>query len=121
MEFISNVLMLAGTIGCGFYCFVLSQRLSKFKSMETGVGKAVADLSTRVTELNNSIASARAAALESQGSLVEVTERAEKATKHLELQMASLHDLPTTKEVKSVNIERDEGPVFSSRNTRVMR
>lgn len=93
MELVADILLVAGAVGAGFYCFVLSRRLSKFNDLEKGVGGAVAVLSSQVDDLTKTLASARDSADGANVSLTELTERAEAVAKRLELQLASLHDV----------------------------
>lgn len=93
MELVADILLVAGAVGAGFYCFVLSRRLSKFNDLEKGVGGAVAVLSSQVDDLTRTLASARESADGSNVSLTELTKRAEAVAKRLELQLASLHDV----------------------------
>lgn len=94
MTMIADILLLAGTIGAGLYCYVLSARLRKFSDLERGVGGAVAVLSAQVDDLAKSLEMAQKTASSSVNSLSEVSQRAEKAAHHLELLVASMHDLP---------------------------
>ncbi|SIT75455.1 hypothetical protein [Pontibaca methylaminivorans] len=94
MELIADILLVAGAVGAGFYCFVLSRRLSRFNDLETGMGGAVAVLSSQVDDLNRSLVSARAASDGSNAALDDLTRRAESVAGRLELLMASLHDIP---------------------------
>lgn len=94
MTFIADILLVAGALGAGFYCHILSRRLRRFTDLEKGVGGAVATLSTQVDDLAKSVQSAQSAASGSVATLSTVTDRAEKAARHLELLVASLHDLP---------------------------
>ncbi|APX22526.1 MAG: hypothetical protein CML50_08605 [Rhodobacteraceae bacterium] len=94
MEVIADILLVAGALGAGFYCFVLSRRLSKFTDLEKGVGGAVAVLSAQVDDLTRTLDTARTAAGASSSSLEELTERSEEVAKRLELLLASMHDLP---------------------------
>lgn len=111
MALISDLLLVAGALAAGFYCFVLSRRLNAFKDAENGVGQVVASLSQQVDELNNSIESARAEASSSSGVLSELTQRAESVAQRLELMVASMHDIPTPQQKpKTV-----DSPVFSTR------
>ena len=48
MQMISDILMIAGTFGAAIYCYVLSKRLNKFQTLESGMGGAIAVLSTQV-------------------------------------------------------------------------
>ncbi|CUH79127.1 hypothetical protein [Tropicibacter naphthalenivorans] len=94
MELIADILLVAGALGAGFYCFVLSRRLTKFTDLENGVGGAVAVLSAQVDDLTKTLADAQNTAGESAKSLGELTERAEDVSRRLELLVASMHDLP---------------------------
>ena len=47
MNLIADILLVAGALGAGIYCFVLARRLSKFNDLESGVGGAVAVLSAQ--------------------------------------------------------------------------
>ena len=94
MELIADILLAAGALGAGFYCFVLGRRLNRFNDLEKGVGGAVAVLSAQVDDLTKTLAAAQTAATNSASTLTELTKRAEDSARKLELQMASLHDLP---------------------------
>lgn len=94
MTMIADLLMMAGAVGAGLYCLVLSRRLRRFNDLERGVGGAVAVLSAQVDDLSRTLTRAHGAATTSVKTLAGVTDRAESAAKQLELLMASLHDLP---------------------------
>lgn len=94
MEIIADILLAAGAIGAGFYCFVLGRRLNRFNDLEKGVGGAVAVLSAQVDDLTKTLSAAQITAAQSAQSLNDLTSRAEDISRRLELQMASLHDIP---------------------------
>ncbi|MCF7698833.1 hypothetical protein [Loktanella sp. M215] len=94
MSFIADILLVAGALGAGLYCHVLSRRLRNFTDLEKGVGGAVAMLSAQVDDLSKSVQAAQVTARGSVATLSEVSDRAEKAARQLELLVASLHDLP---------------------------
>lgn len=94
MDLIADILLVAGALGAGFYCFVLSRRLSRFTDLETGVGGAVAVLSAQVDDLTKTLNAAQGTAQTSAASLQALTDRAEDVAKRLELMVASMHDLP---------------------------
>lgn len=94
MNFIADILLAAGAIGAGVYCFVLGRRLNRFNDLEKGVGGAVAVLSAQVDDLNRTLAAAQTTASASAQTLTDLTSRAEDMSRRLELQMASLHDIP---------------------------
>ncbi|KUF10558.1 hypothetical protein [Pseudoponticoccus marisrubri] len=94
MELIADILLVAGALGAGFYCFILARRLTRFTDLENGVGGAVAVLSAQVDDLTKTLGQARKSANDSTQSLSELTERAEDVARRLELLVASMHDLP---------------------------
>lgn len=94
MEMIADILLIAGALGAGFYCFILARRLTKFTDLENGVGGAVAVLSAQVDDLSKTLNHAQHSAGTSSKSLGELTERAEDVARRLELLVASMHDLP---------------------------
>ncbi len=93
IEIIADVLLVAGALGAGLYCFILARRLSKFNDLETGMGGAVAVLSAQVDDLTKTLQAAQETASESTTSLGGLTDRAETVAKRLELLCASMHDL----------------------------
>lgn len=97
MNLIADILLAAGAIGAGFYCFVLARRLKRFNNLENGVGGAVAVLSSQVEDLKKTLDSAQTTASGSAATLEALHNRAEDVSKRLEIQMAALHDLPETK------------------------
>lgn len=97
MTLIADILLIAGALGAAFYCFVLSRRLSRFTSLEDGVGGAIAGLSRQVAEMTEALDRAHGEARTSAGSLEDSTRRAEDAARKLELMLAALHDLPVAR------------------------
>lgn len=110
MDMIADILLVAGALGAGFYCFILARRLSRFNDLETGVGGAVAVLSAQVDDLTKTLDSARSTASHSTESLQDLTDRAESVAKRLELLMASMHDLPDSNAPEPA--PPPDGPVF---------
>lgn len=98
MEFIADIFLAAGAIGAGVYCFVLGRRLNRFNDLEKGVGGAVAVLSAQVDDLSRTLSAAQNTAATSAETLTNLTKRAEDMSRRLELQMASLHDIPPAPE-----------------------
>ncbi len=91
---VSDILLGAGAFGAAVYCWVLSQRLKQFNNLENGVGGAVALLSAQVDDMTKTLDLARKAASHSSETLTALTERAETASRKLELMLAALNDLP---------------------------
>ncbi|MBV1903765.1 MAG: hypothetical protein KUG58_09040 [Marinosulfonomonas sp.] len=94
MEFIADILLLAGALAAAGYCVVLSRRLRRFTDLEKGVGGAIAVLSVQVDDMTKALQSAQQSAVGSAQSLSQLTGRAEGAARQLELLVASMHDLP---------------------------
>ena len=94
MTLIADILMAAGAFGAALYCYVLSARLKRFTTLESGMGGAIAELSAQVDEMTAALDKARGAANGSAESLAALTARGEEVTRRLELLVASLHDLP---------------------------
>ncbi len=125
MELIADILLAAGALGAGFYCLVLGRRLNRFNDLEKGMGGAVAVLSAQVDDLTRTLATAQSAASSSAETLSDLARRAEETSRRLELQMASLHDLPAPESQKAEAAEsaaqpeetqkRPEGPIFMRR------
>lgn len=94
LQLISDVVLLAAAIFACVYCIVLSKRLKKFSNLESGVGGAVTILSVRVEELTKILEAAQLSAESSAKTLSELVAKAEQSSRKIELQTASLHDLP---------------------------
>lgn len=112
MEVVADILLVAGALGAGFYCFVLSRRLTRFADLENGVGAAVAVLSAQVTDLQTALETAQKTAIHSGDSLDDLTHRAEDVAKRLELMVASMHDLPPVNS-HPASPPTPKSPVFS--------
>ncbi|MEL7117691.1 MAG: hypothetical protein AAGP08_19245 [Pseudomonadota bacterium] len=94
MEFIADILLIAGATAAAFYCIVLSRRLKRFNDLEKGVGGAIAVLSAQVDDMTKTLDLAQKTAREIFERLVRTSGRAEDVAKRLELLVASMHDLP---------------------------
>lgn len=93
MELIADILLVAGALGAGLYCVILSRRLKRFSDVENGVGGAIAVLSAQVEQMTTALGQAQQSAVSSTQSLEALTGRAEEASRRLELLVASMHDL----------------------------
>lgn len=94
MEMIADIFLGAGAIGAGLYCLILGRRLNRFNDLEKGMGGAIAVLSAQVDDLTKTLAAAQNTASGSAQILTDLTGKAEAMAQKLELQMASLHDIP---------------------------
>lgn len=121
MDLIADILLIAGALGAGFYCFVLGRRLNKFNNLEKGVGGAVAVLSAQVDDLAKTLEAAQRTAAESSETLNDTTQRAAEMARRLELQMAALHDMPAGQApepalVKPATPQEPSEPIFTRRS-----
>lgn len=98
MDLIADILLIAGALGAGLYCIVLSRRLNRFTDLEKGVGGAIAVLSAQVDDMTKALETARSSTNSSAESLDALTGRAEGVAQRLELLVASMHDLPVDDE-----------------------
>lgn len=117
MELIADILLVAGALGAGMYCFVLAQRLKRFNDLEKGVGGAVAVLSAQVDDLTKTLAAARESSTTANDSLRELTDKAETVAQRLELMMASMHDVPepaTPAPTPTPTVESEAKPVVEA-------
>lgn len=94
MGFLSDLLLAAGAFGAAAFCLVLSRRLRALTALDSGLGAAIAVLSAQVDDLTRTLRAAQEAAQGATGRLTQGTERAEAASRRLELLVAALHDLP---------------------------
>lgn len=119
MNLIADILLMAGSFGAAIYCYVLSNRLKKFTTLESGMGGAIAVLSAQVDDMTVALDRARGAANGSAESLEALTARGETVARKLELLVASLHDLPDPK-APAARAEPDD-PLEEQRRPRFMR
>lgn len=117
MELIADILLISGALGAGFYCVVLSRRLTRFTDLEKGVGGAVAVLSAQVDDMTRTLKSAQAAASGSGAALATLTDRADGVARRLELMVASMHDLPAVDLAASDEVDaQDAGKPAAASN-----
>jgi hypothetical protein len=120
MDMISDILLVAGSFGAAIYCYVLSTRLKKFTTLESGMGGAIAVLSAQVDDMTVALDKARGAANGSAESLEALTARGEAVARKLELLVASLHNLPDPAAVAQRAPVAEE-PVEEDRRLRFVR
>lgn len=111
---IADILLVAGALGAGFYCYILARRLSRFNDLENGVGGAVAVLSAQVDDLTKALKQAQSTASVSYETLEGLTDRAETVSRQLELMMASMHDVPRNEPPRSPTVENAQSTVLAT-------
>lgn len=94
MAVIADILLIAGALGVAAYCFVLSRRLKNLTGLDSGMGGAIAVLSSQVDDLTKTLTKTQESAARQEQNLAELSAKAADAAKRLELLMAAMHDLP---------------------------
>ena len=113
MELIADIFLIAGALGAGLYCVVLSRRLNRFNDVERGVGGAIAVLSKQVSDMTNALETAQKATASSASSLSGLTNKAEGVAQRLELLVASMHDLPDPSASRASQAEHQDDDVVT--------
>ena len=106
MALIADILLLVAAAGAGLYCMILSRRLARFCDLENGVGGAVAVLAVQVDDLQKTLKAAQTASKASAEELHAITKKAESTSRHLELLMASMHDVEPQPKHRTVRRHR---------------
>lgn len=114
MDLVADILLAIGALGAALYCAVLARRLSRFTDLEKGMGGAIAVLSVQVDDMTKALGRAQVSTKGSREDLNALVERAETASRHLEMMMASLHDLPAAQSDPSLVRPVDQVPNPSS-------
>ncbi len=114
MEMIADIMLIAAALGAGLYCVTLSRRLTRFNSLENGVGGAIAVLSAQVDGMTKTLENARGTAQTERETLDALTNRAEEVARKLELLVASMHDLPIEQENGEIKMDGSEQPETDS-------
>jgi hypothetical protein len=94
LNFLSDVMISAAALGAGVYCFVLARRVQALRTLDQGMGGAIAVLSGQVDDLTRALAQAQDSARDNADRLATQTQRADAASRRIELMLAALHDLP---------------------------
>lgn len=110
IDLVADALLLGGTLCACLYCFVLSRRLKKLSSFESGLGGAIAVLSTQVDDMQRVLKETEATAGEASSQLRGLVQEAEDAAGNLEVLLASLTDMPEVPSAPAPLILRDPEP-----------
>lgn len=98
MTLLADFMVASGGFAAAFYCYLLSRRLKRFTTLESGMGSAIAVLSAQVDDMTAALTKAKASAERSEGALEAQVRRAETAAARLEVMLASMHDLTPERE-----------------------
>ncbi|MEM1265960.1 MAG: hypothetical protein AAGI50_08095 [Pseudomonadota bacterium] len=99
MELIADGLLIAAAATAALYCWVLSRRLNALKSLDSGLGGAIASLSRQVDETRASLSEVKTASREQSRDLRDLTDRAEVATQKLEAALAVAETRETSADI----------------------
>ncbi len=105
MELLADGLFILAGFGAAFYCLILSRRIRRLSNLDSGLGAAIAGLSTQVEEMRRTLDSARSISGKTQKELTQMTARAEIAAGRLELLLVAVHTREDTE-------SREKTPVF---------
>jgi len=119
MEFLADGLLVVGSVTIAVYCFVLARRLSALKNMDSGLGRAIGELSDQVSQTRTSLKETRDQTEEITKDLASLTARAEIAAGRLEILLATVHEGKSAAEPKSegaVPADRSDGATAARRD-----
>lgn len=108
MTLIADFLVAAGGFAAAFYCYLLSRRLKRFTTLESGMGSAIAVLSAQVDDMTSALARAKTSAERSEDSLETQVRRAEAAAARLEVMLASMHDLQVNAPPTEADVDTED-------------
>lgn len=90
MDLIMNGLLVAATLFAGIYCWVLSGRVRRLASLESGLGGAIVTLTRQIELARTTLDEARAASRDSRQDLGQLVARADTAAAQLRLHLAAI-------------------------------
>lgn len=92
MSLISDGLLLVAAFSAAFYCRVLATRLRRLGDTDKGLGGAISALTIQVDEMKAALSLVANAAEKRTSEMLDLTSRADRAARRLELLLAALHD-----------------------------
>lgn len=84
--------MIAASTAAAVYCLILSRRLSRLTSFDSGLGGAIAVLSAQVDDMRAALAETKTGTDRAGTRLGELVRQASEISKELELMIAACHD-----------------------------
>lgn len=106
MDLIADILLLAGALTASLYCWVLSKRVKGLNDLDSGLGSAIASLSQQVNEMQSALKSAQAVTGSNVAELEDLVDRAESASEHLKLMLATTQEEKPSKARKTSRVSR---------------
>jgi len=101
MDVLMDGLLVAATLFAGGYCWVLARRVRALKSLDSGLGGAIVNLTRQVELARGTLDEAQAAARHTRSDLGALIAQAESATSQLRLSLAA---------ARLSTAERDDAP-----------
>jgi hypothetical protein len=92
LAYAADILMILASFGAAIYCWVLSRRLSRLTSFDTGIGGAIAVLSAQVDDMKSALSEAKAGSDGAGSHLNDLVRQARDISGELELMIAACHD-----------------------------
>jgi hypothetical protein len=89
----SDILLIAATLGAGFFCLILSRRLTRLSRIDNGLGGAIAVLSAQVDDMSKALAETKSGSEGSATRLEELNADARALLEELELTLSACHDV----------------------------
>jgi len=106
MDLIADALLLAGALTAAIYCWVLSKRVKGLTDLDTGLGSAIASLSSEVSEMQTALHAAQSVTGASLSDMEELAERAERAAENLKLMLATVQEEKEAAPRKSARVRK---------------
>lgn len=104
----ADILVILASLGAMSYCIVLSRRLSRLTSFDTGLGGAIAVMSSQVDEMKAALREAKAGSDGAGNQLTELVQQAREISSELEMMIAACHDF--AEEAISVQAQTTKRP-----------
>ncbi len=105
---LSDILLLAATLGMAAWCRILKRRLEAFDDVDAGLGGKIAALSSQVDDLKASIAAAGERTEDHDTRLQAANAAADDRIGRMEMLLASLEDLEAEAETDARFLEADD-------------
>jgi len=92
MALASDILLLLAAFSAAFYCRVLANRLKRLESTDIGIGGAISTFTTQVDDMKLALEHVNLQSNRQAAVLGDLTKKAERAARRLELLLAALHE-----------------------------
>lgn len=93
LDYVADGALILAALFAAAYCHNLSRRIKKLNGFDTGLGGAIAVLSSQVDGLKKAVAQAEASAHAASSGLQDTIKEAEDLAERLDVMIASMHDV----------------------------